>query len=107
MFYDNFKAACKKKGTNLTTVLNDLGYSTGSTGSWKSGAFPRLDIVIDMAKYLGISLDELVYGISNASLKTQKNEFLFDSEWVDIISHIPPERQQLCKDFLRTHMAEK
>lgn len=66
MFYDNFKAACKRKGTNMTVVLSELGYSTSSTGSWKAGSFPRLDIAINIANHLEISLDELVYGINNA-----------------------------------------
>nr|WP_300649481.1 hypothetical protein [uncultured Anaerobutyricum sp.] len=107
MFYDNFKAACKRKGTNMTVVLSELGYSTSSTGSWKAGSFPRLDIAINIANHLEISLDELVYGINNAPSRTRKNEQVIDQEWIDIISHIPPERQQICKDFLRTHMIEK
>ena len=49
MFYDNFKAACKRKGTNMTVVLSELVYSTSSTGSWKAGSFPRLDIAINIA----------------------------------------------------------
>ena len=106
MFYDNFKAACKKKGTNMTSVLNELGYATSNVGGWKAGGYPRLNVVIDIANHLGVSLDELAYGANNALLKTQKNES-FDTEWIDIISHIPPARQQLCKDFLRTHMVEK
>lgn len=104
MFYDNFKSACKRKGTNMTTVLSELGYSTSSTGSWKAGAFPRLDVVINIARHLEMSIDELVYGINDIPFGTRKNEYTIDPEWVEIISNIPEERQQMCKDFLRTHM---
>ena len=104
MFYDNLKAACSRKGTNITTVLAEIGRASGNTGGWKVGKFPRLDIVMEIAEQLNISLDELVYGPgkSSCSIPTQNNEL--DSEWVEIISQIPEDRQQLCKDFLRTHI---
>lgn len=99
MFYDNFNEVCRQKGTTITGVLKALGKSTGSTGAWREGKFPKLDTVMEMAEFLGVSLDELVYG------KTQFNA-LSDSEreWLDIIAHIPEEKQKMCKDFLRTHM---
>ena len=99
MFYDNFNEVCRQKGTTITGVLKALGKSTGSTVTWREGKFPKLDTVMEMAEFLGVSLDELVYG------KTQFNA-LSDSEreWLDIIAHIPEEKQKMCKDFLRTHM---
>lgn len=99
MFYDNFNEICKKKGTTITGVLKSIGKSTGSTGTWRDGKYPKLDTVMEMADYLGVSLDELVYG------KTQYNE-LDDSEreWLEIIARIPEDKQKMCKDFLRTHM---
>lgn len=104
MFYDNFKAACERKGTTITAVLAYIGRASGNTGGWKMGKYPRLDIVMEIAEYLQISIDELVYGLGQApySDQTQNNEL--DSEWSKIISQIPKDRQQLCKDFLRTHM---
>ena len=104
MFYDNFKDACYRKGTNISTVLSEIGRASGNTGGWKVGTFPRLDIVLQIAAPFRIRLDELVYGLGQApySGKSQDNEI--DSEWVEIISNIPEDRQQLCKDFLRTHM---
>lgn len=105
MFYDNFKDACERRGTNISTVLSEIGRASGNTGTWKVGKFPRLDIVMEMAEHLHISLDELVYGYGNAPYSSQKNEFHgIDEEWIDIISHIPDDRQGMCKDFLRTHM---
>ncbi len=104
MFYDNFKAACARKGTTITAVLAEIGRASGNTGGWKMGKYPRLDIVTEIADYLNISLDELVYGLERApSAKSAQNNEL-DSEWYEIISQIPEDRQQLCKDFLRTHM---
>ncbi len=105
MFYDNFKAACERRGTNISKVLSEIGRASGNTGTWKVGKFPRLDIVIEMAEHLHMSLDELVYGYGKAPYASQNNELKsIDTEWSDIISHIPDDRQDMCKDFLRTHM---
>lgn len=105
MFYDNFKAACERHGTNITNVLKELGRASGNTGTWKIGGYPKLDIVMQIAEYLQISTDELIYGKGQAPYAdTHKNELDIDEEWVEIISHIPEDRQQMCKDFLRTHM---
>ena len=99
MFYDNFKSACERHGTNITAVLKELGRASGNTG------YPKLDIVMEIAEYLHISTDELIYGIGQAPYsETQNNELPIDNEWIEIISHIPADRQQMCKDFLRTHM---
>ncbi|MDO4649756.1 MAG: hypothetical protein Q4B26_14020 [Eubacteriales bacterium] len=105
MFYDNFRAACERKGTTLTAVLREIGRASGNTGTWKDGRFPKLDAAMEIAEYLQISIDELVYGLGHSSTdKAHSGEFSIDSEWVDIISHIPEDKQQMCKDFLRTHM---
>lgn len=108
MFYDNFKEACERKGTNISTVLSEINRASGNTGSWKIGKFPRLDIVMEMAEHLEMSLDDLVYGSGKAPYSPRKIEsdgpYRIDPEWADILSHIPEDKQQLCKDFMRTHM---
>lgn len=101
MFYDIFKAVCKEKGTTVTTVLKDIGRSTGCTGKWNKGSYPSLDIVMDMATHLGVSLDKLVYNRE----PLPENISASDQEWLNIISQIPEEKQEMCKDFLRTHAA--
>lgn len=100
MFYDNFTRACRAKGTTITTVLKAIGKSSGNTGNWSAGGFPRLDIVMEMAKYLDISLDELVYG----HISSLNNLSDSEKEWLDIISRIPEDKQMLCKDILLSHL---
>lgn len=102
MFYDNFRLVCKEKGTTVTAVLKKLGKSTGSTGKWRNGSYPTLDVVMAMAEDLGVTLDKLVYNrepVPSFPTGTQ-----LDPEWIEIITHIPEDKQQICKDFLRTHM---
>lgn len=100
MFYDNLKTVCKENNTTVTAVLKAIGRSTGCTGKWSRGSYPTLDIIMDMATHLGVSIDKLVYNreIRPASLSES------DQEWLDIISRIPEDKQKMCKDFLRTHM---
>ncbi len=101
MFYDNFLSACRKNGTNISTVLKAIGRSTGSVGNWQKGKIPQLDIVMEMANYLGVSLDELVYGSeSKAVILTDS-----DKEWLDLIARIPEDKKAMCKAFLETHVA--
>lgn len=101
-FYNAFRSACAAKGTSLTTVLAKNGRSTGVTGNWKAGQSPRLDLVIEIADSLGITIDELIYGIQRDA------NYLDDDqrELLQIYSAIPQSKHQLCKDFLRTHVAD-
>ena len=99
MFYDNLRAVCAEKGTTVTTVLKELHMSTGSTGKWKEGSIPKIDTVMQLSEHLDVSLDYLVYG---RKLYTEVSGL--DPEWIEIITHIPDDKQEMCKDFLRTHM---
>lgn len=100
MLYDTFKTVCKQNGTNLTATLKAIGRSTGLTGKWRAGSDPSLQIVMEMAQYLGISLDEMCYGKKYEPEIPEEQK-----EWLDIISQIPKEKHEMLKDFLRTHMA--
>ncbi len=109
--YENFRAACKRNGTTLTEVLNATGHSSGSTGTWKQGRPPKLDIVMEIADYLHISLDELVYGKEAADEMVREQMPSLgltqeQKEWLDVLSSIPEEKHSMCLDFLKTHMAE-
>ena len=102
MFYDNIYKICSEKGTTPTTVLKALGFSSGNVSKWKKGSVPNLDMAYQIAQHLGVTVDSLVTGeepqISGQAIPE------IDPEWIDIITRIPDEQQELCKDFLRTHM---
>ncbi len=104
-FYENFRIACSDRGTTITEALRAIGRATSNTGTWKLGKYPNLEVVLELAEHLHMSLDELVKG-SEASpeyIALPKE----DKEWLAIIHRIPADRQQLCKDFLRTHMVQQ
>lgn len=101
MFYDNIYKICNDKGTTPTTVLKELGFSSGNVSKWKNGSVPNVEMCLAIARKLNVSLDYLITldgPSSNGALSDS------DKEWLDIIAHIPEEKQKMCKDFLRTHM---
>lgn len=101
MFYDNIYKVCRDLGTSPTAVLKELGFSTGNVSKWKKGSVPNIDLALAISRKLGVSLDYLI------TLEGAPGNTLTDSEreWLSIISRIPEDKQQMCKDFLRTHMA--
>ena len=99
MFYDNLRKVCKARNTTPTTILKELGMSTGNTGKWKNGGVPSADAAYKIAKLLDVSVEFLLF-----VEETHANDVFIDPEWVEIISHIPDDKQDMCKDFLRTHM---
>ena len=42
MFYDNIYKICTEKGTTPTTVLKELGFSSGNVSKWKNGSVPNV-----------------------------------------------------------------
>lgn len=102
MFYDNIYKICTEKGTTPTTVLKELGFSSGNVSKWKNGSVPNVDMCLAISRKLGVSLDYLVT-LENPIFCSKNDPAM--QEWLDIISHIPEDKQQICKDFLRTHMA--
>ena len=101
MFYNSLKRACKSRGTGLTSVLRKLDLDEDYIPAWKSGTSPGLDVVCKIASYLDLSIDYLVTG---PTIESISDSVALDPEWIDIITHIPEEKQKMCKDFLRTHM---
>ena len=52
MFYEHMKAVCKEKHTSPSAVCLALGMSKSNVTNWKNGGWPRLGVVMDMAKVL-------------------------------------------------------
>ena len=59
MFYEKLQSFCKKKGITLSTLIRDLGLSSGNLSKWKKGGRPRAATAQKIASYLGVSLDSL------------------------------------------------
>lgn len=60
MFYEHMKAVCKKKHTSPSAVCLALGMSKSNVTNWKNGGWPRLDVVMEMAKVLNVPPARLI-----------------------------------------------
>lgn len=60
MFYEHLKAVCKKKHTTPSAVCLAIGMSKSNATNWKHGMWPRLDVVMEMAKVLGVPPARLI-----------------------------------------------
>lgn len=59
--YDNFRQIIEKKGLTPYRVAKETGISTATMSSWKNGLYtPKLDKLIKIAEYLGVSLEEII-----------------------------------------------
>lgn len=59
MVYDKIKALAKEKGITISQLENDLALSERNTCKWKN-SLPRVDTLARVAKYLGVSIEELL-----------------------------------------------
>lgn len=62
---------------------------------------PSVDLIVPIAKFFSVSTDYLLTGEES----NNKVLSIEDKEWLDIIAGIPLEKRDMCKDFLKTHMA--
>ena len=85
MFYERLRELCKQNHTTVSAMLAELGLSTGSTGNWKKGQLPKGDVLMQIADYLGTSIDFLVYGGYKYNLSDEEKHLLE-------LYHITPER---------------
>lgn len=60
MFYGTLKEICDKKKTSPSAVCLDLGMSKSNVTEWKKGRSPKLDTVIEIANYLGVSATRFI-----------------------------------------------
>ena len=60
MFYETLEELCHKKKTTPSAVCSALGMSRSNVTEWKKGRQPKLDVVIAIANYLGVSASKFL-----------------------------------------------
>ena len=60
MFYETLKEICTKKKTSPSKVCADIGISKSNVTKWKAGKMPKLSVVLQIAKHLGINPAKLI-----------------------------------------------
>ena len=61
MIYENILTLCKARNISVRTLEREAGLGNGVIAGWKRG-FPRVDKLLAVADYFGVTLDELVRG---------------------------------------------
>lgn len=75
MFYDEFCKICEKKGLKPTNVVKELKLSSGNMTNWSNGRTPKTDVALRIAKYLGVSVEQLM-GEEESSANDEVSEYL-------------------------------
>jgi|GEM_PF-779469 len=75
MFYERKQQLCRERNTSVSSMLKELGLSTGSTGNWKRGQLPKGDVLQKIAVYLDTSIDFIVSGEYRTGL-TEEEQYL-------------------------------
>lgn len=55
-FKENLNRICRERGTKLTPMLKELGYSTSKATAINNGQIPKEDTLLELAKYLHCSV---------------------------------------------------
>lgn len=59
VFSDNYIRLCNEYEKAVTTVAEELGFSKASGAKWANGSKPRKTTLAKIAKYFGVTVDEL------------------------------------------------
>lgn len=76
-----------------------IGVPTSTVNNWvKLGRDLPTDKLLPVCQYCGCSITYLLTGTDSSNIDEE------DAEWLDIVHHIPEDKREMCKDFLKTHV---
>ena len=112
-YIENMDHACKARGLTLTQVLREIGKARSNVTSWKNGSTPGIDSCDLMAKYLGISIDELVNG-KDFDESARTDEVIYrdelkkdEEEWLSLYHQLPEGKRYAVKTFVMQMVPER
>ncbi len=70
---ERVKAICKERKIAISKLERDLGYANGYIGQLRKGTFPA-DRLSEIAAYLSVSPDYLLFGEENKKAPTETGE---------------------------------
>lgn len=65
MFYQTLLELCEKSRIKPSTLMKELGFSTGNIKRWENGSTVNSDILITLSQYFDVSVDYLLLGANN------------------------------------------
>lgn len=81
MIYDNFLDLCNSVGKTPSAVALEIGISKTSVNRWKNGGGVTDATALKIARYFGITVDELKNGIKKEPSIPKDEELKNDAVW--------------------------
>jgi transcriptional regulator with XRE-family HTH domain len=63
-FYAKLQQLCANKGVSISTMVSDIGLTSGIITWWKNGSIPRNKTLKKIADYFGIKMQDLTMAIT-------------------------------------------
>lgn len=61
MLLDNIRRLCKQQGISISTLEKAIHIGNGTISRWSESS-PRIDNICAVAKFFGVTIDELLEG---------------------------------------------
>lgn len=100
-FMDKLKAIANERGTTLTGLERECGFSNNSIKRWGKSS-PSIDKVIQLAQHLNISLDELLLDKKMLSISDEESSNLLNLYYL-----LPSEERQKFMHYLEVATIEQ
>lgn len=81
IIYTRIKMLCERNGISITKLENEMGFSSGAIGKWRTSASPSIDKLYKVAKYFGVSIDYLA---GASELEASADQICADEDIVSI-----------------------
>ena len=76
MFWQNFTRLCANAGKFPSRVATDLGLSNSAAASWKKGAVPRERVLLQIADYFGVTVEDLLKDSDSEKLSADEQSLV-------------------------------
>ena len=60
MIYDNIVRFAEEKGLTIQTIEKSCGLSNGIISKWRENNNPKIDKLVKVARFLGVSVEQLI-----------------------------------------------
>ncbi len=98
MFWQRFKELCNKVKRSPNAITKELGLSSATATSWKSGTMPNGSALKSIAEYFNVTVDYLLGLTANPRPRNDREEFF---------SNVTDDERAALEAFLKTYREQK
>ena len=107
MFWENYTDLCREKGISPNKAASEIGISSGSVTAWKNGRLPRSTVLIRIAEYFDVEVEDLLSKKEKPAENDGELIDPLDQTILNLLKLFPAEeRQQIIAD-LAARLANK